>query len=155
MQKYGILSNFTTNSKVVKRVFGECNLVITFSPSNNSFAFINAIEVVSVPDQLITDDAILISPQEKFQGLMWQALETVYRVNMGGPTVTPLNDTLGRTWVPDQSFLLQANVAKVVSKISAVKYVSGGATRQIAPESIYGTATCINSANDPDSNLNT
>ncbi|KAJ0013960.1 hypothetical protein Pint_20487 [Pistacia integerrima] len=67
-------------------------VVNTCNPSNNSLAFINAIEVVSVPDQLITDDAILISPQEKFQGLMWQALETVYRVNMGGPTVTPLND---------------------------------------------------------------
>ncbi|KAJ0020573.1 hypothetical protein Pint_32290 [Pistacia integerrima] len=134
-QKYGLLSNFTTNSKVVKEFSVNVttdNLVITFSPSNNSFAFINAIEVVSVPDQLITDDAILISPQEKFQGLMWQALETVYRVNMGGPTVTPLNDTLGRTWVPDQS----------------------GATRQIAPDSVYGTATCMNSDNDPDSNFN-
>ncbi|KAJ0083439.1 hypothetical protein Patl1_30828 [Pistacia atlantica] len=156
-QKYGLLSNFTTNSKVVKEFSVNVttdNLVITFSPSNNSFAFINAIEVVSVPDQLITDNAILISPQEKFQGLMWQALETVYRVNMGGPTVTPLNDTLGRTWVPDQSFLLQANVAKVVSKISAVKYVSGGATRQIAPDSVYGTATCMKSDDDPDSNFN-
>ncbi|KAJ0092168.1 hypothetical protein Patl1_25228 [Pistacia atlantica] len=125
-QKYGVLSNFTTNSKVVKEFSVNVttdNLVITFSPSNNSFAFTNAIEVVSVPDQLITDDAILISPQEKFQGLIWQALETVYRVNMTGPIVTPLNDTLGRTWVPDHSFLLQANVAKVVSKISAVKSI--------------------------------
>jgi hypothetical protein len=31
------------------------NLVITITPSGNSFAFLNALEVVSVPDELITD----------------------------------------------------------------------------------------------------
>ncbi|XP_044482438.1 probable receptor-like protein kinase At5g59700 [Mangifera indica] len=156
-QKYGLLSNFIVNSKVVKEFSVNVtadNLVITFIPSNNSFAFLNAIEVVSVPDSLITDDASLINPQEKFHGLMWQALETVYRVNMGGPTVTPMNDTLGRTWVPDQSFLEQPNLAINISKISAVKYVPGGATRQIAPDSVYGTATRMNSDGNPDSNFN-
>ncbi|XP_044506550.1 receptor-like protein kinase HERK 1 [Mangifera indica] len=156
-QKYGLLSNFIANSKVVNEFSVNVttdNLVINFSPSENSFAFVNAIEVVSVPDLLITDDAVLISPQEKFQGLMWQALETVYRVNMGGPTVTPMNDTLGRTWVPDQSFLLQANLATSVSKISAVNYVPGGATQQIAPASVYGTCTRMNSESDPSSNFN-
>jgi hypothetical protein len=64
------------------------NLVITITPSGNSFAFLNALEVVSVPDELITDDAETFNPVRRFKGLSWQALETVHRVNMGGPTVS-------------------------------------------------------------------
>ncbi|KAH8520441.1 hypothetical protein H0E87_001761 [Populus deltoides] len=82
------------------------------------------------------------------------ALETVHRVNMGGPTVSFENDTLGRTWVPDQSFLIQKNLAVNVSNIAAVKYVVGGATQDSAPNAVYGTASRMNSDNNPSSNFN-
>ncbi|OAY37887.1 receptor-like protein kinase HERK 1 isoform X2 [Manihot esculenta] len=85
-----------------------------------------------------------------------QALETVYRVNMGGPTILPETDTLGlaRTWVPDQGFLINKNFATNVSNIAAVKYVEGGATPEIAPNVVYGTATMMNSGDNPTSNFN-
>ncbi|XWS53192.1 hypothetical protein CRYUN_Cryun11dG0136800 [Craigia yunnanensis] len=85
---------------------------------------------------------------------MWQALETVSRVNMGGPTVFFENDTLWRTWVPDKRFLVENNLALSVSNIRAVKYVDGGSTQDIAPNSVYGTCTRMNSLNDPNSNFN-
>lgn len=157
-QDHVLLSNFSVTSAAVVKEFSlnvtSNDLVITFTPSANSIAFLNAIEVVSVPDALITDDAHTISPAGDFQGLLFMALETVWRVNMGGPTVTPNNDTLWRTWIPDQSFLVQPNAAKNASNIAAVNYVKGGATQDTAPQTVYGTATEMNSANNPNSNFN-
>ncbi|KAL3611095.1 hypothetical protein D5086_002115 [Populus alba] len=154
---YAFLSNFSVKASVVKEFSVNVtskNLVITITPSGNSFAFLNALEVVSVPDELITDDGETFNPVGSFKGLSWQALETVHRVNMGGPTVSFENDTLGRTWVPDQSFLIQDNLAINVSNIAAVRYVAGWATQDSAPNAVYGTATRMNSDNNPSSNFN-
>ncbi|KAJ6777863.1 RECEPTOR-LIKE PROTEIN KINASE THESEUS 1 [Salix koriyanagi] len=154
---YALLSNFSVKASVVKEFSVNVtskNLVITFTPSGNSFAFLNALEVVSVPDELITDDAETFNPVGRFKGLTWQALETVHRVNMGGPTVSFESDTLGRTWVPEQSFLIQNNLAINVSNIAAVKYVVGGATQDSAPNAVYGTASRMNSDSNPNSNFN-
>ncbi|KAJ6315805.1 hypothetical protein OIU78_019136 [Salix suchowensis] len=154
---YAFLSNFSVKASVVKEFSVNVtskNLVITFTPSGNSFAFLNALEVVSVPDELITDDAETFNPVGRFKGLTWQALETVHRVNMGGPTVSFESDTLGRTWVPEQSFLIQNNLAINVSNIAAVKYVVGGATQDSAPNAVYGTASRMNSDSNPNSNFN-
>ncbi|KAF1886917.1 hypothetical protein Lal_00046155, partial [Lupinus albus] len=129
-------------------------LVITFTPFNNSIAFVNAIEVVSMPDDLISDDAVSLDPSAQFSGLVVQALETVFRVNMGGPTVSSRNDTLQRTWVPDQSFLVQSNFASSFSNIGAVQYVDGGPTVNSAPPSVYGTLNEMNSSSDPRSIFN-
>uniref|UniRef100_A0A5B6Z7Z9 Putative receptor-like protein kinase HERK 1 n=1 Tax=Davidia involucrata TaxID=16924 RepID=A0A5B6Z7Z9_DAVIN len=158
-QNFVLVSNFNPNNTSSVKEFcinvtSSTTLVITFTPSNNSLAFLNALEVVSVPDTLITDDAASVNPPGNFQGLLSQALETVARVNMGGPTVSSENDTLGRTWVPDQSFLVEKNLATNLSKIGAVKYPAGGATPDIAPVTVYGTATIMNSADDPRSNFN-
>ncbi|XP_004294627.1 PREDICTED: receptor-like protein kinase HERK 1 [Fragaria vesca subsp. vesca] len=155
-QTYGLLSDFSVQNSSVMKEFSvnvtSSSLVVTFTPSSVSFAFLNAIEVVSVPDDLITDDA---SPTPgKFQGLLSQALETTWRVNMGGPMVTFENDTLWRTWVPDQDFLVNKNLAKDVSNVAAVQYAEGFATADTAPRTVYGTLTEMNSADDPNSNFN-
>ncbi|KAL2492323.1 putative receptor-like protein kinase [Abeliophyllum distichum] len=147
-QKTALVSDFTPKNETVKEFSVNVmsgDLVIAFSPSSNSFAYINALEVVSVPDSLIVDDASLFNPSGAFNGLVNQALETVARVNMGGPFVSLENDMLGRTWVSDRSFLLQPNLATNESKISAVKYPQGGPTSDIAPPTVYGTCTKMNS----------
>ncbi|KAK8598426.1 hypothetical protein V6N13_094397 [Hibiscus sabdariffa] len=156
-ENHVLLSSFSVQSLLVKEFSVNVTtntLAITFSPSENSFAFINALEVVSVPDQLIPDTAGSVQSSLGFQGLTWQALETVARVNMGGSTVSFQNDTLWRTWVPDQRFLVGKNLALSVSNIRAVKYVAGGSTEDIAPNSVYGTCTRMNSVNDSSSNFN-
>ncbi|PIN02290.1 Serine/threonine protein kinase [Handroanthus impetiginosus] len=156
-QRTTLLSDFTPRNASVKEYSVNVttrDLVITFSPSSNSFAYINALEVVSVPDDLITDDASLYNPSAPFTGLMTQSLETVFRLNMGGPFVSLVNDTLGRTWISDSGFLLQPNLATNVSNVGAVRYPQGGATSDAAPETVYGTCTRMNSASDPRSNFN-
>ncbi|KAI8015982.1 Receptor-like protein kinase HERK 1 [Camellia lanceoleosa] len=157
-QNYLLLGNFNPEGVSVKEFsvnVTSSTLVITFTPANNNtLAFLNALEVVSVPDSLITDDATSVNPTAKFQGLFTQALETVFRVNMGGPSVSFENDTLWRTWIPDQGFLVLQNVARNHSAIPAVKYPAGGATPDIAPATVYGTCTEMNSLSDPNSNFN-
>ena len=100
-----LISNFNPKVGCVMKEFSENvtsnTLIITFAPSNDSFAFLNALEVVSIPNELISDDAITIMPSGNFKGLVTQASETVARVNMGGPIITSKNDTLWQAWFPD------------------------------------------------------
>ncbi|KAL6532625.1 Receptor-like protein kinase HERK 1 [Orobanche hederae] len=156
-QSTTLLSDFTPIKASVREYSVNVtsgDLVITFSPSSNSFAYINALEVVSVPDNLISDDASLYNPLGPYSGLMTQSLETVARLNMGGQYVSLTNDTLGRTWISDSSFLVQRELATNASKIGSVQYTPGGATPDSAPPTVYGTCTKMNSDGDPSSNFN-
>ncbi|PPS07802.1 hypothetical protein GOBAR_AA12850 [Gossypium barbadense] len=70
-ENHVLLSSFSVQSLVVKEFSVNVttnSLAITFSPSENSFAFVNALEVVSVPDQLIPDSAGLVESSTGFQG---------------------------------------------------------------------------------------
>ncbi|CAH2069400.1 unnamed protein product [Thlaspi arvense] len=156
-QTHVLLNDFTAKSRVMKEYYLKVatgNLELTFTPSGNSFAFVNALEVVSVPDTLINGEPPFAGSPGKFQGLSWQALETVHRLNMGGPRVTPSNDTLSRTWEPDSEFLIEKNLVTSVSKIASVNYVPGYATEETAPRTVYGTCSEMNSGDNPASNFN-
>ncbi|KAJ1698948.1 hypothetical protein LUZ63_007460 [Rhynchospora breviuscula] len=122
------------------------SLTLSFVPFSN-LAFVNAIEVVSVPDNLILDSAQTINPLSQYNGLSGQAFETVYRVNMGIPKVTPDNDTLWRTWVPDMGFLQNQDLTQWVSTDSKLHFVEGLATQESAPSIVYSTATELASSN--------
>ncbi|KAJ4875127.1 putative receptor-like protein kinase [Raphanus sativus] len=157
-QTHVFLSDFTVKPRVVTKEYylnvATDHLELTFTPSGNSFAFVNALEVVSVPDTLISGDPPFAGSHGTFQGLSSQALETVHRVNMGGPRVTPDSDTLSRTWETDSEFLVEKNLVKNVSKIPSVDYVTGYATEETAPKSVYGTCNEMNSGANPSSRFN-
>lgn len=158
-QQFVLLSGFTPQGSPTMKEYSvnvtSKNLVITFSPASNSMAFLNALEIVLVPDLLIQDDASLINPSESFQGLTTLALGTVARVNMGGPTVNYNNDTLWRTWVPDDGYLENKDFGVAVQNIAAVSYAKSSlATRDDAPASVYGTCRSMNSEDNPNANFN-
>lgn len=156
-RNHALLTDFKADGASVKEYSVNVtsgDLEIIFTPSGSSFAFLNGLEVVSVPDPLIADDATSVKPPTNFRGLLNQALETVARVNMGGPIVTSRNDSLWRTWVPDRSFLKNPNLATNTSNLAAVRYPAGGATPDDAPLSVYGTAARMASETDPKSNFN-
>lgn len=130
------------------------SLLLNFIPSNNSIAFVNAIEVVSVPDELIPDEATLVFPSATFNGISNQALETMYRLNMGGPKLTPQNDTLGRTWENDRKYLhVNGSAANVSINPSTIKYTES-LTPEIAPNWVYATAQTMGDANVADLDFN-
>ncbi|KAJ6374126.1 hypothetical protein OIU78_029765 [Salix suchowensis] len=114
---------------------------LLFKPKERSFAFINAIEVVSAPDGLISDSASTVPQGGTLNGLFQHAFEVCYRLNVGGPAITPMNDTLSRTWLPDFPYNVFPQGAQSASIIpSAVKYQQSGAAPYIAPSWVYATA---------------
>lgn len=123
-------------------------LVIAFAPTRK-LAFVNAIEVVSVPDELIADTARMVNGAVQYTGLSTQALETIHRINMGIPKITPGNDTLGRTWLPDQSFQLNTNLTQHKdAKPLTIKYDPALASTFTAPAEVYATATELSTAGE-------
>ncbi|XP_058085357.1 probable receptor-like protein kinase At5g24010 [Magnolia sinica] len=134
-------------------------LVISLIPSGNStlpMAFVNAIEVFTVPNDLISDSAKLIPPTKRnmFEGLSKQGLETVHRINVGGPNISPFNDTLWRNWIPDDGYLLLNSAAMATNYSGPIKYPSIGLSREIAPEYVYNTAREMNKLNMVTPNFN-
>ncbi|CAN1347063.1 Receptor-like protein kinase THESEUS 1 [Linum perenne] len=110
-------------------------LSLSFIPSNNSVAFVNAIEVVSIPDIVLPD------------GLSDLAYETVYRLNMGGPLITSENDTLGRVWENDAEYRHVNNSAVDVStNPSSIRYPPS-LTPETAPNMVYATAVAMGDPN--------
>ncbi|KAE8667400.1 putative receptor-like protein kinase [Hibiscus syriacus] len=144
-EPYAILHNFKIingSIPVLKEYLLNMNdprFVLKFSPMTNSFAFVNAIEVVSAPDSLIGDEGMSLFPVNSFQGLSKHGYQVVYRLNMGGPLITPLNDTLGRTWIPDTDYLEdKAFALKASTSTSAINYPEM-LTPWIAPATVYSS----------------
>nr|DAD27834.1 TPA_asm: hypothetical protein HUJ06_029302 [Nelumbo nucifera] len=73
---------------------------------------------------------------------------------MGGPLLTPRNDTLWRIWEPDRPFLLSlASARNVSTNPSSVKYPAGVSV-EIAPNWVYATAEEMADANVGDQRFN-
>ncbi|GLT78848.1 hypothetical protein SLA2020_503690 [Shorea laevis] len=115
---------------------------IYFTPQGSSFAFINALEVFLAPDNFIPDKAPTPT-YKKYSGILSHALQTIYRINVGGEKVTPDNDTLWRTWIPDDGFLYNPNTGKSAWTSALPKY-HGEVTNYIAPALVYQTARRMN-----------
>ncbi|KAL3722007.1 hypothetical protein ACJRO7_034367 [Eucalyptus globulus] len=128
-----LLSTFqvpsTTNSPVVEEFFLSINrtkFVIYFSPQGSSFAFINALEVFLVPDGFIPDSA--------------PNVRTVYRINVGGDEVTPADDSLWRSWDPDDNYIDVPNAAQNSTHYGRVLNYQDDLDKYLASEQVYQTA---------------
>nr|GLL20806.1 probable receptor-like protein kinase At5g59700 [Ipomoea trifida] len=143
-QNFTLLKNFQpSNASVLKEYsfnISTNRLVLVFTPAANSFGFVNALEVFSLPDEVIPSGAGMNNPQGIRQDLSGHALETIARINMGIAAVPPQNDTLWRVWVPDARYLSSSNLVHFVSKKGDVNYTGSGVTQNIAPPLVYETA---------------
>ncbi|KAJ9173156.1 hypothetical protein P3X46_016320 [Hevea brasiliensis] len=121
---YTLLSNFSAYLTVsamnpavsyffrefIVTVWDNQVLNIIFTPAPKSFAFINGIEVVSMPNNLYTTDIDNRYPLVNYNTFFYfhntTSLETVYRVNVGGRFVANVNDTgMFRTWLDDSNYI--------------------------------------------------
>lgn len=138
------------------------NLVLKFTPSEDSFAFLNALEIISLPDELIPVSVKTVGSHGRNQNLevSQQALETVVRVNMGNETVFPRNDTLSRLWLSDREYLTNPDLVEFVSDVSLVNFTKGRgggeeeASDKIGSSLVYGTGTTLRSKWDPNTQIN-
>ncbi|KAK1360723.1 hypothetical protein POM88_045197 [Heracleum sosnowskyi] len=160
-EDFVLLNNFSFkdyNGSYLMREFSinvtSDTLSIAFIPSNNSIGFVNAIEVVSLPNELLPDQAQALSPFAPVSGLSELAFETIYRLNMGGPLITSQNDTLGRTWINDEKYLHVNSSAVNVSVSPAIIEYPAAVTPEIAPNMVYATAETMGDPNVADSNFN-
>ncbi|KAF7810855.1 putative receptor-like protein kinase [Senna tora] len=162
--KYVLLHNFNFNNNdkpILKEYLlniTEEKITLTFSPLKNSAAFINGIELVSAPDRLIFDTGSALFPVGEFSGLSNYAFQAIHRLNNGGPLITPTNDTLGRTWVPDQPFLTHQELAKTASvATNVIKFPQNTPTISplIAPHTVYASVSEMGDAqvNTPNFNV--
>ncbi|KAK8488889.1 hypothetical protein V6N11_075739 [Hibiscus sabdariffa] len=128
---------------------GSQRVNLTFTPSRDipeSYAFVNGIEVVSMPTSLYymsaSDEGIpfvSMIPNIYFTGDN-TALEMMYRVNVGGSEISPREDTgMFRAWLNDDDFL-------TIAKPSALPFSTNGSLTFSAipsfsaPREVYLTA---------------
>ncbi|KAL6311649.1 hypothetical protein AAG906_025666 [Vitis piasezkii] len=124
---YTLLSNFSAalaaddlgTSTIVREFCINFNeegekLNITFTPTAapDAYAFINGIEIVSMPDNLYytaQDGGFkFIGQQNSFFVETDHALENVYRLNVGGKSLSPTDDTgMFRTWDADDEYCVK------------------------------------------------
>ncbi|CAL9233357.1 unnamed protein product [Arabidopsis halleri] len=163
-EKYVLLHNFKLSNNnndsqaTVQKEYlvnmTDAQFVLRFKPMKGSAAFINGIELVSAPDELISDAGTSLFPVNGFSGLSDYAYQSVYRVNVGGPLITPQNDTLGRTWTPDKEYLKDENLAKDVKTNPTAIIYPPGVTPLIAPQTVYATAAEMADSQTIDPNFN-
>ncbi|GAU22836.1 hypothetical protein TSUD_282030 [Trifolium subterraneum] len=140
-----LLDNFTfanyTSSHLMKEYLisvTSYELFIAFIPRHNSLVFVNAIEVVSMPDVLFPNSLNPSTPFTEF------TLETVYRLNVGGADISAQNDTLGRNWESDETYFQSTTTGMNIStNISAIKHPDF--LEFTAPPMVYITAKSLGS----------
>ncbi|KAI3412460.1 Protein kinase domain-containing protein [Psidium guajava] len=155
-----LLHRFSVNNST-KYIIKEYLLNVTdpqftlkFTPVKDSFAFINAIEVVSAPDFLISDSATSLFPVTEYNGLGSFNYQIVQRLNVGGSVITSQNDTLGRFWDLDTQFLKEKSLAKRVSVPSTIVKYPDDFPKLVAPAAVYASAVEMANANVQQPNFN-
>ncbi|KAG5527690.1 hypothetical protein RHGRI_028581 [Rhododendron griersonianum] len=158
---YTLLSNFSASFTVdalglpslVKEYCVDIDedqpLIITFSPSrigtsDEVYAFVNGIEIISMPAALYhTREG---SPATQIIGKSDQltvdksiALETVHRLNVGGSSISSIEDMgMFRDWYEDTNYLLEKSSVKPVTTTIRIKYTS--IPPYTAPQKVYQTS---------------
>ncbi|KAL6287653.1 hypothetical protein ACE6H2_012043 [Prunus campanulata] len=131
---------------------GEESLNITFTPSGtspNAYAFINGIEIASMPSNLYytspenPDGADFVGNQINFRIKNTTALEMVYRLNVGGPLLFPKEDTgMYRKWdsyVEEQSYLDTSSLSSshVLQQNTSIELNFTTIENYTAPKEVY------------------
>ena len=124
------------------------NLNITFTPSSaitDAYAFVNGIEIVSMPTNLyytLANDegfAFLGQPNSYLLGNS-TALEMMYRITAGGAQIPPAEDTgMYRAWSEDIDYLTVAKPSAIPVN-TIINLTFSAVPPFTAPDPIYRTA---------------
>ncbi|XWS30900.1 hypothetical protein CRYUN_Cryun23aG0031000 [Craigia yunnanensis] len=137
-------------------------LNLTFTPSpeiSDSYAFINGIEIVSMPTNLYyrpaSDEGVPFLGQGSLYSLgNNSALEKVYRVNVGGRQISPGDDTgMFRSWSNDENYLKIAKPSALPVNTS-VNLTFSNIPSFSAPREVYVTARTMGENKTVNKNYN-
>ncbi|RHN55646.1 putative protein kinase RLK-Pelle-CrRLK1L-1 family [Medicago truncatula] len=124
------------------------SLELTFTPSSNdsdAYAFVNGIEVVSIPNGLYIggDDSPipLVGHDTKVVYIYNDsAMETLYRLNVGGEQILPKYDTgMFRNWDIDDGYIFGVDEIKPFNRSMKVLYTDH-VPEYTAPDDVYRTS---------------
>nr|XP_043617198.1 receptor-like protein kinase FERONIA [Erigeron canadensis] len=155
---YSLLTNFSafqhvsfqektrSDATIVKEFLIHVNnaqtLNVVFTPSPNSYAFINGIEIISMPDNLYFNTAIKPKPVGMITGPITDnqtALENTYRLNMGGRRISVKYDTgMYRFWDQDDNYIYGAWYGETPLNTPPITYTPE-TPNYTAPETVYQT----------------
>ncbi|KAK1363769.1 hypothetical protein POM88_039336 [Heracleum sosnowskyi] len=121
--QFALLSNFrvynTDKLPVIKEFifFIEAgNFELIFTPHKPSSAFVNAIETFLAPKDFIQNSVPHVNQsgpdKDDYKDLLSKILSPVYRINVGGELLDHDKDTWWRSWIPDDDFLYNKEVAR-------------------------------------------
>ncbi|KAL2341551.1 hypothetical protein Fmac_009491 [Flemingia macrophylla] len=129
-------------------------LLIEFAPTRSSFGFINAIEIVPVVGELFDDSVSRVGGSGGSLNLSGRAIETMYRLNVGGPEIQSNQDhDLWRTWEVDSSYMITENAGSGIKNSSNITYASTTDT-SVAPLLVYETAKAMSNTEVWDKRFN-
>jgi serine/threonine protein kinase len=122
-------------------------LNITFTPSvvANAYAFINGIEILSMPPNLYytrpdSEGISFLSQRNLYSINNSTALEMVYRINVGGRSISPAEDTgMFRAWSLDDNYLTEYKQF-VLPRNETIVLKFTMVPQYTAPEDVYRTA---------------
>ncbi|KAH6773468.1 hercules receptor kinase 2 [Perilla frutescens var. frutescens] len=127
----------------------ESNLVVvSFVPSKGSFGFVNAIEIVQEGNKLFGDSVSRVGANGGSSSLNFgrRGMETMYRLNVGGSSIPPSQDSLmWRTWEMDSGYMINADAGSEIRNTSNITYANPNDT-VVAPLAVYETARTLTNA---------
>ncbi|KAK7412819.1 hypothetical protein VNO78_04472 [Psophocarpus tetragonolobus] len=146
-------SSFFLVKEYILAVNGDM-LLIEFVPTRSSFGLINAIEIVPVVGELFTSSVSRVGGSSGNLNLQGHGMETMYRLNVGGPEIDSNQDhDLWRTWEVDSGYMITANAGIGIKSSSNITYASLNDTL-VAPLLVYETARAMSNTEVLDKRFN-
>ncbi|CAH1429485.1 unnamed protein product [Lactuca virosa] len=118
------------------------SLNVTFTPSPNSYAFINGIEIVSLPENLYHKSKSLkyIGQHSGLVIAENTGLENIYRLNVGGGQIAPTADTgMYRSWDQDDRYVFPVSAIGLTPVNQTPIVYTADTPSYTAPELVYAT----------------
>ncbi|MQM02884.1 hypothetical protein Taro_035656 [Colocasia esculenta] len=120
------------------------SLNLTFTPAAgvpNAYAFVNGIEIVSMPNLFSSETLTIVGTSTTYTVDETTALQTMYRLNVGGNAISPVDDVdLFRSWADDNHYILSAATGVTYGQDSNVSIRYSKVPEYAAPTVVYGTA---------------
>lgn len=133
------------------------DLSIKFSPStqhNGSYAFVNGIEVIPMPDIFQPPNLVALSGETI--DIRSSSVQTMFRLNVGGRYIPTTSDSgLSRTWYDDSPYLISgaSGLTLEAGKNLSIDFPPN-LPEYIAPRSVYGTARSMGTSSSINQNYN-
>eukprot|EP00250_Pteridium_aquilinum_P005552 c15629_g2_i1 orf=592-3207(-) len=123
-------------------------LTLDFIPGSTTtaYAMVNGIEIMSMPDDMYENSLNAVNlGVEILYPVPGTALETAYRLNVGGQAIVESQDELGRLWSTDESYTVGAVLGVATSVPHAISY--GKLDNYTAPADVYTSARFMTNDN--------